>query len=122
MSSPDPISTSVSRHDGIAVIAVSGDVDLVSVSALQETVDQVVAEAPAALVIDLSKVDFLASAGLRLLAATHEEISKSAQFAVVANGPATSRPIHLTGLDETLAMYATLEDALTRLRDGKLKN
>jgi anti-sigma B factor antagonist len=39
---------------------------------------------------------------------------------VVARGPATRRPIHLTGLDKTFPLYPTLDDALTGVRDGKL--
>ena len=55
----------------------------------------------------------MASVGLRILAAAHDRVSKSAQVAIVANTPATSRPIELTGLDKIIALYPTLDDALT---------
>jgi anti-anti-sigma regulatory factor len=45
--------------------------------------------------------------------ATHEKVSKSAQVAIVAGNPATSRPMQLTGLDKVLALYPTLDAALT---------
>ena len=54
----------------------------------------------------------MASIGLRILAAAHERVSKSAQVAVVANNSATSRPIELTGLDKIISLYSTLDDAL----------
>jgi anti-anti-sigma factor len=119
LSATDPITTSVGYRDGIAVLTVGGEIDLVTAPALEEAIGGVVADEPTALIIDLSAVDFLASAGLKLLAATHERICDSAQFAVVAHGPATRRPIHLTGLDKTFLVYPTLDDALTELQDSE---
>ena len=63
-------------------------------------------------------VTFLASVGLRILAETHERLGGSRRFAVVATGPVTARPIQLTRLDEFLALYPSVEAALTGLRDA----
>jgi anti-sigma B factor antagonist len=49
------------------------------------------------------------------LAATQENVGKSIQIAVVADGMATSRPIQLTGLDKLISLYPTLDEALTAL-------
>lgn len=118
MSRNDPISTSVSHDGGIAVVTVGGDVDLATVPDFQAAITEALAKEPTALVVDLSAVDFLASAGLQTLVATHESVSKTARFAVVANGPATSRPIQLTGLDQIFALYPTLAEALGALKSG----
>jgi anti-sigma B factor antagonist len=120
LSAPDSISTLVADHDGVAVVSVSGEIDLVTAPALEQAIGAVVAEGPTALVIDLSGVEFLGSVGLKILAATYEKLADSAEFGVVARGPATRRPIHLTGLDKTFPLYPTLDDALTGVRDGKL--
>ena len=120
MSAPDSISTLVTDHDGVSVVSVSGEIDLVTAPALEQAIGAVVADGPTALVIDLSGVDFLGSVGLKILAATYEKLDSSAEFGVVAHGPATKRPIHLTGLDKTFALYPTLDEALTGVGDGKL--
>ncbi len=120
MSAPDSITTLVADHDGIAVVSVSGEIDLVTAPALEQAIGAVVAEGPTALVIDLSGVEFLGSVGLKILAATYEKLGDSAEFGVVARGAATRRPIHLTGLDKTFPLYPTLDDALTGVRDGDL--
>lgn len=120
MSAPDFISTAVADHEGISVLAVSGEIDLVTAPTLEEAIGEVVAEKPVALVIDLSAVEFLGSVGLKILASTYEKVGKSTPFAVVARGPATRRPIHLTGLDKTFSMYPTLHEALVDAQDGKL--
>ncbi|WP_233148049.1 MULTISPECIES: STAS domain-containing protein [unclassified Mycobacterium] len=122
MSAPDSITTLVADHDGVSVVSVSGEIDLVTAPALEQAITAVVADGPSALVIDLSAVEFLGSVGLKILAATYEKLGKSTEFGVVARGPATRRPIHLTGLDKTFPLYPTLDDALTAVRDGKLNH
>ncbi|OBI74319.1 STAS domain-containing protein [Mycobacterium sp. E740] len=118
MSRNDPISTSISHEGGIAVLAVGGDVDLATVPSFQAAITEALTQEPTALVVDLSTVDFLASAGLQALVATHENVSKCARFAVVADGPATSRPIQLTGLDQVFSLYSSVDEALATLNSG----
>lgn len=100
------------------MLTVGGDVDLATVPTFQAAITEALTQEPSALVVDLLAVDFLASAGLQALVATHESVSKSARFAVVADGPATSRPIQLTGLDQVFSLFLTLDDALSALKSG----
>ena len=118
MSASQAISTSVRHVDDVAVLTVGGVVDLATAATLEEVVAGLVDGHPAALVINLSEVTFLASVGLQILVATHEKVSGSARFAVVASGPVTARPIQLTRLDDVFPLYTTLDDALTGLRNG----
>ncbi|OBI98617.1 STAS domain-containing protein [Mycobacterium asiaticum] len=120
MSAPDSITATVSDHDGVVVLSIGGEIDLVTAPALEEAIGGVISDNPQAVIIDLSGVEFLGSVGLKILAATYEKLGDSAEFGVVARGPATRRPIHLTGLDKTFPLYPTLDDALTGVRDGKL--
>jgi len=120
LSAPDSINATVEDHDGVTVLSIGGEIDLVTAPALEEAIGGVVADNLTALVIDLSAVEFLGSVGLKILAATYEKLGNAAEFGVVARGPATRRPIHLTGLDKTFPLYPTLDDALTGVRDGKL--
>ncbi|MDT5064675.1 MAG: anti-sigma factor antagonist [Mycobacterium sp.] len=117
MSTTDSMSTSVEHREDIAVLVVSGVVDLATAPALEEVTDQLVAQKPRALVIDITEVTFLASVGLKILASTHRDITPTGCFAVIADGPATSRPIKLTHLDEVFSLYPTLDDGLAAVRD-----
>jgi anti-sigma B factor antagonist len=116
VSTTDSISTSVEHHGDIAVLTVSGVVDLATAPALEEVADELVAQRPKALVIDVRDVTFLASVGLKILAAIHRDLTPAGCFAVIADGPATSRPITLTHLDEVFSLYPTLDDGLTAVR------
>jgi anti-sigma B factor antagonist len=116
LSEQDAIATAVDYQNGIAVLKVGGDIDLATVPALEAAIDEALVPGPTGLVIDLSEVGFLASAGLQALVATHNNVSQSAQFAVVANSASTSRPIQLTGLDQIFELYPTLDEALTAVQ------
>jgi anti-sigma B factor antagonist len=116
MPEQEAIATALAYQDGIAVLKVDGDIDLATVPALETAIDEALVGQPIGLVIDLSEVGFLASAGLQALVATHNNVSQSAPFAVVANSAATSRPIQLTGLDQVFELYPTLDEALSAVQ------
>ena len=100
------------RVGDATVIAVSGTIDMLTVPALEAAIETATSTGPAALIVDLSAVDFLASAGMGLLAATHNALTPDTRFAVVADGPATSRPLKLVGIADIVDMHATRDEAL----------
>lgn len=96
--------------DQIVVLAAAGAVDMLTAPRLTEAIGVAAAKSPAGVIVDLSRVDFLASAGISVLVAAHAEVTPNARFVVVADGRAASRPITLVDIEITL--YRTLEDAL----------
>jgi anti-sigma B factor antagonist len=99
------------------VLAVSGEVDMLSAPQLAEAINTALAAKPAALIVDLSKVEFLASAGMSVLVSAQAD-SAPTRFAVVAHGAATSRPIKLMGIDRVFPLYSTLDSALSNVADA----
>lgn len=112
MSAADPITTSVVHRGGAAVVSIGGEIDLSTAPAFEEAISQALEHHPSVLAIELSEVTFMASVGLRVLAATNEKVGDSTRIAVVANNLAASRPIQLTGLDNVVALFPTLDEAL----------
>ncbi|MEV0292168.1 STAS domain-containing protein [Nocardia sp. NPDC050710] len=110
------MTTSVAVHDGASVLTVAGEVDLATAPALEAAIEGILGGKPAALIIDLSGVSFLASAGMAALVAAHQRAGEATTIAVVADGPATSRQLKMTSLDQVFALYSTLDAALTALR------
>ena len=94
------------------MVRIGGEIDLSTAPAFEKAITEALEHQPAVLAIELSEVTFMASVGLRVLAATNEKVGDSTRLAVVANNPAASRPIELTGLDDVVAMYPTLDAAL----------
>jgi anti-sigma B factor antagonist len=118
VSAADPITTSVEHRDGVALVSIGGEIDLSTAPAFEAVIAEVLEEDPPVLVIDLSEVTFMASVGLRILAGTQGKVGKSIQIAVVADNAAASRPMQLTGLDNLISMYATLDEALAALGEA----
>jgi len=102
-------------RDGAVVLAVTGALDIQTAGDFTERLRAVLAESPRAVVVDMTDLDFLASAGMAALVEGTRIASDGTRLVVVADGPATSRPLTITGLTELIALYPTLDDAVTGL-------
>jgi anti-sigma B factor antagonist len=120
-----PITTSVVHRYGIAVLAVGGEIDMLTGPQFDKAIDDVLTDEPPTLVIDLTEVTFLGSVGLRLLATAKtrfvlatakKPVGESGGFAVVAGAPATIRPIELMDLTAVFDLYRSLDEALAAMR------
>jgi anti-sigma B factor antagonist len=112
MPANDLITTSVEHRQGVVVLAVGGEIDTNTAPILHTAISEALADKPSALVIDLSGVQIIASAGLRVLLQTKDKVGGSADLAVVSSGGAISKVIRLAGLDATFLLYKTVDDAL----------
>jgi anti-anti-sigma factor len=117
-SDKDDFSTHESEVEGLAVVAVSGSVDMLTAPGLTEAIDSALAKKPKGLIVDLSKVEFLGSAGISVLMKTRDNLGESIPFCVVADGPATHRPLTLLGINELMSVCRRLDDAVAKLTDG----
>lgn len=79
---------------------------------LREAIDSAMTKEPQALIVDLTEVAFLGSAGMQVLMEAHNQTGDTTDFAVVAEGAATSRPLKITGIADLIALFSTLDDAL----------
>jgi anti-sigma B factor antagonist len=111
---PEATTVDISERwiDRVVVVSVSGVVDMLTAPQLEAAIEAALAQKPAALVVDFTDVDFLASAGMGVLVAAHDRVGADIRFCVVADGPATSRPLKLVGIADIVALYATLDEAL----------
>lgn len=107
-----PFSTVTEWSGRTSFVTANGEVELVNAPRLGAVLDQVVDERPDVLVLDITAVTFLSSAGLAVLVRAHRNSSAvGALFRVVANNPATLRPIQLMGLDQEFEVFADGEGA-----------
>jgi anti-anti-sigma factor len=108
---PDVTIREIHRDEAL-ILEITGTVDMVTAPKLHVAVRSALAERPQTLVLDLSGVSFLAAAGLHILDVARAEAGDTIMFAVVADGPATVRPIELTGMAGILTLYATIDDVV----------
>jgi anti-sigma B factor antagonist len=101
------------RRGKAIVVCADGEVDMTTSSALGQELDAAAESAIDLLVVDLNAVTFFGSSGLAALMACHGRCGgRDIAFRVAATQRAVLRPIQLTGLDQELALYPTVEQAL----------
>jgi anti-sigma B factor antagonist len=92
-------------RDGLVHMALVGELDLSSVAKVQEELRRVEAGSPATLVVDLSKLTFLDSTGLRCIVTADERAREQGRRIVIVRGPdAVQRVFAITRLEERLEM------------------
>ena len=109
---PVPFEISVDRRGGaVTVLGVCGDLDAETSLRLSQVMSAEL-EPVVRLVVDLTGVTVLGSAGIAVLLGSHRRATGGRDVRIVAPTPLTSEPITLLGLDTTLHVFATLEEAL----------
>ncbi len=106
---------SVTRRDAgeAVVLQVNGVVDIITAPSLATHIDVALSGTPAVFVIDLTRVDFLSSAGITVLVEVQRLTQNSpTSLRVAAEGSATSRTLRIVGLDEFIDLYPTVNEAL----------
>ncbi|KUN89914.1 hypothetical protein AQJ66_02280 [Streptomyces bungoensis] len=94
------------------VAKVHGAMDYVSQPELRERLNQLIARAEPAVVLELTNVSSCDSAGLNVLLEAHREAQRAAVALVLACVPVTLRRVlDMTGADQVLRVFDTVPDA-----------
>ncbi|GAA4481812.1 anti-sigma factor antagonist BldG [Actinoallomurus oryzae] len=104
----------------IAVIEVSGWIEIASAPKLRDTLINVIDEGRVHLVIDLSGVVFLDSTGLGVLIGTlHRLRSRDGSLALAGASDRVYKVFHTTQLTKVLTITETVDDAIAAINSGK---
>ena len=97
---------------GVAVIALTGDVDLESSPKVRTALLDCVGM-KRAVVVDMSGVSYIDSSGVASLVEAYQTAKKSeTSFALVEVSPAAMRVLELARLDKVFTIHASLSDGL----------
>ncbi len=103
----------IENHHAIDVIAISGRLDLVSSSALKDTIRQRLAERRMQIVVDMEKVTFINSSGLgALISALRDVRLTGGRIVLCRMAPYLEEIFTLTGLTRVFDCYGTVADSL----------
>lgn len=92
-------------RDGFVHVGLVGELDLSTVAKVQEELRRVEESAPATVVLDLSKLRFLDSTGLRCIVTADERAREAGRRMVIVRGPdPVQRVFSITRLEERLEM------------------
>ncbi|HEV2819781.1 MAG TPA: STAS domain-containing protein [Solirubrobacteraceae bacterium] len=99
------------------LITVCGEIHVSTAPRLSERLDEAIAGGMTAIVVDLSRVEFIDSTGLSvLLNGLRRVIRRQAAMALVCANPTVLRLFHITRLDATFDILPTRAAALAQVR------
>jgi anti-anti-sigma factor len=115
----NPVTVQVRDNGHQTVLHVAGELDMLGAPVLAECVAEILRAGPPTLVVDLTEVDFLGSAGLAAMVEAGQRAGTRTQLRIVASTRSTLRPFTVTGLHTQFSIYPDLGSAL---RDGTDKS
>lgn len=106
----------ITRHDrdGVSVLEVEGEVDLTNANALEQAVEGIAA---GAVVLDLSRVAYLDSSGIRAIDRGHRHLAREQRPLLIVSPPDSPSEwtFRVAGFDRT-TILASVEAALAAAR------
>ncbi len=103
------------RRDGILIFTAVGRVDGVTSAAFESALVTLLASREERAVLDLTGVDYVNSAGLRVLLKAAKHLSGKGALVLCGLQPPVQQLLELAGLDKLFVSEPTLERALARL-------
>ena len=115
--------TAAQLEDGIRVIAVRGELDLSTASELEGPLDEAIAAGDAAVIVDLSECEFIDSTGIALIVRAWQQLDRTAdgngtgRVVICSYNDQVRRVLEITGLELSIPIHSTRDEALAALRD-----
>jgi anti-sigma B factor antagonist len=108
---PGTLTISSAEDDGTICISLAGELDLAGARQLQERLEAAELKRPARLVVDLGRLAFIDSTGLRLLLQANARAGERGCELVLRPGePSVQRVFEVTGSLDVLRFEAAPED------------
>jgi anti-anti-sigma factor len=100
-------------HDEVTVVALAGNLDSNTSPQAQQALDGILAGGGKKMLIDFTKLDYISSAGLRVLLGTAKRLSGTGGALRLFGLNETVREVfQISGFSTILAVFATETDAL----------
>ena len=113
MAAEGNLSIDVRREGERTVVRLDGELDLASVPLLESEVENATLDNPAEIVLDLRKLEFIDSTGLRAILSLDQRAAERGQtFALVRGPQQVQRLMNMTRVDEHLKIIASPEEIL----------
>jgi anti-sigma B factor antagonist len=112
MAVQDHLRIAVSQEDDRVVLSLDGELDMASAPLLQRAVEDVELARKPLLVLDLGRLEFIDSTGLRIILATRKRCQERDQeLAVTQGSQQVERLLSVTGMAEHLRTVPATGDA-----------
>jgi anti-anti-sigma factor len=107
------INFQVSRHEHVTLVELVGRVDSGNANLLAEALGQEIENGHTHLVLDLSSVDYMSSAGLRELVSAYKKVKRVAgDLRLVQPSPRVQEILEISGLDTIFQIFPARMEAI----------
>ena len=101
-----PFTVEIHERDGVPVVVIGGEIDTSNDAEIGNAIGVQLEPRPSVVLIDLRKVRFLGSAGVRLLLKNHLHAqSNGTRFVVIADHRAVLRTLAIAQLDQVVELH-----------------
>lgn len=121
---PAPFEASAAQlEDGVRVVEVKGELDLSTAPQLEGPLDEAVAAGETSILIDLSDCEFIDSTGIALIVRAWQRVAQEGNgdgargFVLCSQNEQVRRVLEITGLELSIPIHRTRDEALGALRD-----
>jgi anti-anti-sigma factor len=110
----DELRISVTAGPAYTLVTLAGECDLHTGRQLRDVLTSEVSRGARRMILDLSGLTFMDSTGMQVLLSVRTVLTvRNGTLSVVAPQPVVARILELTGADQYIAVYGSLEDAQT---------
>lgn len=104
----------VQQETNSTIINVTGSVDALTASELSRVLTNEISEGHANLVVDLTGVEFMSSAGLRaLLGAVKEARSSGGDLRIISTNPGINKVLKMSGFNNIAKVFPSQAEAVS---------
>lgn len=105
--------TEVKHEKGVAVVSVSESVDALTAAELSKVISAQITNDHANVIVDLTQVEFMSSAGLRtLLGAVKESRSSGGDLRIASSNPGVGKVLKMSGFHNIAKVFESPAEAL----------
>jgi len=109
----------VETISGLPVVVTPAEVDITNAARLREALLEAAAGGRGTLVVDMSQTQFCDTAGIHALVSAHKQAqAEQGELRLVLTTPIILRIFAITGLDDVIPHFGSLEEALTAAASG----
>lgn len=103
----------VEKENEVTIVSLNGRLDAGTAPALEEKLNGIAGEGETKVLVDCRELDYISSAGLRVLLAMAKKFKKNnGQIALCTMSPAVKQVFEISGFTSIFPIYANRDEAL----------
>jgi anti-sigma B factor antagonist len=107
------LTITVESVDDVPVIRAAGELEIATVPEMRAVVAEISERRPRALVFDFGRITYMDSSGLGILVSAKKRLAADkGEVVLITEQPVVLKALSLSGLDQIIRVYATLEEYL----------